>query len=665
MTEYYNSDQLNSAADMFENNSTELSSFESELTRFYYNIDSRLRQLYKDELSAIKNNTLKESATTSNGLKDWLTNIIGDAGTTESRLADEASRVSTEIGRNTGGTGGTYTGNPYNYESTTPMPGTTAVPTSPTDTLTIDPGAFDELPEEDQEKVKGRLKDAGYTDPEIEDILDGLVPVDKKTTEKIENLLKESVKDNPKTIEILEETSELDIVDESGNVDLNNLQLSELIAAKNLGMDIDLTPGSKFSKHLDSLIVDLKNDFKSNPEIRDKIVDQYGIDIFDNDGNVDKEKLALVRVIDGQKTDDEYDITKIIEEYKPSETTPPATDPEKEEEEKPKPKPTIPEASPATRPGEEETEPTGPATTPEPEDMVTPTTELTSGETIGTTGPFGIDGHKTDGLATSVADSILGEAGKGILTAINKKAASVVGAPSYTIGNSSNKAAAGIIAAASVAAGGAATGGGVLIHQKTKKIRFTPADWQALGDDYQVIIEKVMTKAGFTLDEIESFKNNNYKISASVLKDHAKMIYDAIETNPDCEADFLALYEYSFLDDNKKVIDYLLFITMIIDGKTLTDDYNMYNIINQSLDNADDADFVYSGINYEDYIDNSDVDDDDLEIINDPTTTDYDDMDLKPEEFDGEDATYEDIEELEEANAAIDKEWLKGIGLDD
>ena len=117
-------------------------------------------------------------------------------------------------------------------------------------------------------------------------------------------------------------------------------------------------------------------------------------------------------------------------------------------------------------------------------------------------------------------------------------------------------------------------------------------------------------------------------------------------------------------------MEYLLFLTMIIDGKDPDDEYNMYNIINQSTENSNDANFVYSGIDLEECIDDSKDIVEDLQIMNDPTTTDYSDVDndilndVKSFELE-DDEELQKENELEEINSTIDKEWLKGIGLID
>ena len=152
-----------------------------------------------------------------------------------------------------------------------------------------------------------------------------------------------------------------------------------------------------------------------------------------------------------------------------------------------------------------------------------------------------------------------------------------------------------------------------------------------------------MKKVGFSEADIETFTNSKFKISTNEIKEHINKIEKAIATNPSCEDDLINLYRFSMFDENSKVIDYLLFIVMIIDGINPIDDYNMYNIINQSIGDIDDADFVYSGISMENYFDDN-SDEEDVLIMNNPMDSDS---------------------ELEEAlSPNMGKDWLKGIGVD-
>jgi len=483
----------------------------------------------------------------------------------------------------------------------------------------------------EQENIKKRLKELGLTDQEITDIINGNVVVDRLTFDQMKAELTDAIKHNPATIVKLEQVLGFSILDENNEVDDNKLALAMHVAGKNLGMDIDMTEGSPFRKEIASLSIDLQAEYRKDPTIRTKIASIYGVDIFDINGKVDQEKLAVIKMIDGINKKDGFDITQLLSKNTISQA------------QKTSPSPIV-DPNPTTDPITVGPTSTPPTTTPaDPSKIVTPLVEDT-------------EKNKNDVISASVKDGF-GNVGGGILDAIEKGASRIARGVSPYSGNvgatkGMNKATAGIIAAASVAAGGVAAGGGVLVSKKLNMIHFTPADWSSLGADYQSIIEALMRKVGFSTDDVETFKTSNFKIPSSELKEHIKKIEKALDSNPTCDDELLKLYNFSMIDDQNKVIDYLLFITMVIDGRNSIDEYNMYNIINQSVDNADEADFIYNGIDMEDYID--DTAEENVTILNDPTVSQSEEKEI------------DDTEIVENDDSTNDtKEWLKGIGIDD
>ena len=69
------------------------------------------------------------------------------------------------------------------------------------------------------------------------------------------------------------------------------------------------------------------------------------------------------------------------------------------------------------------------------------------------------------------------------------------------------------------------------------------------------------------------------------------------------------MYGFNLFNKDDKLDKYLLFLTLIIDGSNTTDEINIYNIINPCLE-EDEVDFIYSGINMEEYIIDGDIEDD-------------------------------------------------------
>ena len=160
-----------------------------------------------------------------------------------------------------------------------------------------------------------------------------------------------------------------------------------------------------------------------------------------------------------------------------------------------------------------------------------------------------------------------------------------------------------VVTAAALAATGAAATGGVIAGKGLMYTRFTPKDWRALGPTYQKRIAKIMKRSGLTETEIHTFQTASFKILTSELKEHIKKIKKAMKINPHCDEDIENLYNYSMFDEEDEIIPYLLFITMVIDGKNVVDEYNMYNVINPNFDEEDEVNGSYAGIDMDDYID--------------------------------------------------------------
>ncbi|MBQ3307921.1 MAG: hypothetical protein IJG68_07010 [Bacilli bacterium] len=198
---------------------------------------------------------------------------------------------------------------------------------------------------------------------------------------------------------------------------------------------------------------------------------------------------------------------------------------------------------------------------------------------------------------------------------------------------------AGGAAAAGVGIAGAAIGGGLLVGGKKKYYIFAPEDFEKLDEDLQKQIIEDLKSARFSNERIEVFKNATFKISASELDAHIKKVEKAYDANADFRKEFKEMYKFDLFDDNDNLIKYMLFIALIIDGSNKTDETNIYNIINPSLE-QEEVDFVYSGLIMEEYIYDNDLEEDELESDED------------------EDVTINDSRNADLVHAA---EWLKEI----
>lgn len=233
----------------------------SEIDNFIVGIDHRVKiHFYNDFTKQIRSNQreLEKDSENCNTFYGWLSN-------TRDELVNTISK--TEGIANQAGNGNSIDGNLNNNSVGIGSAGAASI--GALDSLisetiggqgnantleyTFDPEAFEELPSEVQEVIKTKLKELGFTDDEIKDILDGKVAVSKL--------------------------------------------------------------------ELDTLSSELEEVLKANPDIRAKLVELYGFDIFNEDGTINKDRLALAMIMDGKDPNDKYDLKEFLKKYQQNEST--------------------------------------------------------------------------------------------------------------------------------------------------------------------------------------------------------------------------------------------------------------------------------------------------------------------------------------------------------
>lgn len=516
------------------------------------------------------------------------------------------------------------------------MPSVPIAPTVPPreDQYAIPISAFDSLSAEDKQDLIALLRRLGFTEEEINNFKEGKLKVNKMTLGKLKAEFANLKHDYPSFYNKIEEILGFSLYNDDGTISEERLAILMALCGKGLGYEVDLTEGSTFRTLLDGYAERLMAAYKNDPSIRQVFIDKYGIDIFNDDGTVDIEKLAMVKMMDGLDKE-HYNLESLI----PNNNTSPSSSAE--------PSPTQPVTQhtpditiepPATKP---------PATEPPTPDNTNPisissgshandvigSSTVDTGSSHATIGKIDTNMKPLAGAAASAKEG-LSMAGSKIMNAISSGANNIskklINPSSLKLATekiSTNKASVGIIAAAGLAAGGTLAGGGIMLGKKMHYIKFTPDNWLALPEDMQATIEKLMIDAGFDEEELETFKNSCFKIRADELKTHTKKIEQTAKNSTDSEEELVKQYNYSIIDETGKADNYLTFITMIIDGKNSVDSYNMYSILNKHLEATNDADFVYMGINMEDYIDEED-DIDSIIEINDPSIQKLDDGDV-------------------------------------
>ena len=237
--------------------------------------------------------------------------------------------------------------------------------------------------------------------------------------------------------------------------------------------------------------------------------------------------------------------------------------------------------------------------------------------TLGTT-PFNTNGGSGSGSGTT-GETKGGAGNKSNLTsnlaeALKRSSNILTGGLFPSIKSKTAKTvAAGGLAAAGLGLGGAAIAGGVMLNNKMKYYIFKPSDFTSLDEATQNTIIEDLKVGGFDNNQIEKFKTSQFKIASSELNPHIQKVEKAYDNNADFASQFREVYGYSLFDEDDRLDKYLLFVALLIDGANTTDDTNIYNLINTSLD-EEEVDFIYSGLEMEAYIDDGSDSEEDEEV---------------------------------------------------
>ena len=190
------------------------------------------------------------------------------------------------------------------------------------DTEFINPEEWDKLPKEMQDTIINKLKEAGYSDEEIEKIIRGEIGVSKVVVNKLNEALEQTIKDHPELREELVKLYGFDAFNPDGTVNKqaviemllidiknpdDNYDLIELLHSK---YGIDLVNPKDYTRISQALTDALAKD----PNLRKYLMDKYGIDIFNPDGTINRSKLVMAMLIDQYSDGDAYDIEAYLKQ---------------------------------------------------------------------------------------------------------------------------------------------------------------------------------------------------------------------------------------------------------------------------------------------------------------------------------------------------------------
>lgn len=226
----YNTDDINTLIEEATMISTGIEEINQGISSSYSALDSRVQRKFSDLFDSLNS--------TNRALQDEL----GDVGTYGAWLGDTLTGFETTDKHVTGLKPDI---DDIGHDMQNSGPGTGDADKK--DMYKINPEAISKLPPSEQEVIKQKLKELGFTDDEIKGILNGNVSVDKAT--------------------------------------------------------------------LEALSTELANIAKTHPEVRTELKNLYGFDIFNEDGSINKDKLALAMIMDGKDPNDQYDLAAFLKKY--------------------------------------------------------------------------------------------------------------------------------------------------------------------------------------------------------------------------------------------------------------------------------------------------------------------------------------------------------------
>lgn len=337
---------------------------------------------------------------------------------------------------------------------------------------------------------------------------------------------------------------------------------------------------------LEELASQLEKLYKLDPSIRQKLKDLYGFDIFNDDGTVNKEKLAIAMLMDDKNANDQYDLKTLLTKLSANTSTGNSSN-----------KST-----------------TGNVTKVVTNDIggSSQTTSTIAGAAAGlgaTVAAVGGTTSKATGLAASAEEEAL--AGDKSSNSSNKNSSLLDGLksemnhvinsikPSGNISTKQGNAA--IIAGAGLGTASIA-GGGIMAGKKIMMLVFKPEHFTNLSEVIKDTILNTFKALKFTEEELDLFMTSNLKIKASLIDDMITAIKKASELDHELDSKIKQVYNFSVFTESNKISKYLILMIMLIDGKKIGDRYNIYDILNPILAETDYVNYTYQGVSLQDIV---------------------------------------------------------------
>ena len=519
----YNEDELNRLVENSSKISQNLEAISNDTTSYYDKIDSRILRKFSDTFSQINNYNWK--------IQDDIDNIDTYGNWLNQTLED-------------------YTGTRNNVEGMTP------------DLSDISADVGDtSLGEGD-----ASLKDLSSISSIIGSTVGGLGSADKAEQFPLDPEVWENLSGSEKE-SIVKKLKELGFTDE----EINNI--------KDGKVSVDKVKLEELASQLEKL-------YKLDPSIRQKLKDLYGFDIFNDDGTINKEKLAIAMLMDAKNLNDQYDLKTLLTKLNASTSTGNSSN-----------KST-----------------TGNVTKVVTNDIggSSQTTSTIAGAAAGlgaTVAAVGGTTSKATGLAASAEEEAL--AGDKSSDSSNKNSSLLDGLKSemnHVInrikpsGNISTKQGNAAIMAGAGLGTVSLAGGGIMAGKKIMMLVFKPEHFTNLSEVIKDTLLNTFKALKFTEEELDLFMTSNLKIKASLIDDIITAIKKASELDPELNSKIKQVYNFSVFTESNKISKYLILMIMLIDGKKIGDQYNIYDILNPILAETDYVNYTYQGVSLQDIV---------------------------------------------------------------
>ena len=519
----YNEDELNGLVENSSKISQNLEAISKDTTKYYNKIDSRILRKFSDTFSQINNYNGK------------IQNDIDNVDTYGNWLSQTLDD---------------YTGTRTNVEGMTP------------DLSDISADVGDtSLGEGD-----ASLKDLSSISSIIGSAVGGLGSADKAEQFPLDPEAWENLSGSEKEA-IVKKLKELGFTDE----EINNIKDGKVSVDK---------------VRLEELASQLEKLYKLDPSIRQKLKDLYGFDIFNDDGTVNKEKLAIAMLMDDKNANDQYDLKTLLTKLSTNTST-----------------------------GDNSNKSTtGNVTKVVANDIggSSQTTSTIAGAAAGlgaTVAAVGGTTSKATGLAASAEEEA--NAGDKSSDSSNKNSSLLDGLKSEMnhvinrikpAGNISTKQGNAAIMAGAGLGTASLAGGGIMAGKKIMMLVFKPEHFTNLSEVIKDTLLNTFKALKFTEEELDLFMTSNLKIKASLIDDMITAIKKASELDTELDSKIKQVYNFSVFTENNKISKYLILMIMLIDGKKIGDQYNIYDILNPILAETDYVNYTYQGVSLQDIV---------------------------------------------------------------